>query len=343
MITLSKLFSRERSLFYFYLWNKSDRLGFKKWTNYTIKNSLFLKHGKGDKVTVYYSNEELKKILQAIVIKLKSDKTAFKKYQKALAKEWRVIKPYVGGKKIIKNVEEFKLYYNSLVAWWSVMTVVWYIPDLKKVSEKIKQEALRERSATEKYSSEYNRIFEKFFQKKFPQYRAYLRVIMPAEIFVLQKRSFTKKEVDRLKSRLEGCGLLNNKIYRLSDLSTVLFKQGLKIEKKSEKSVNFINGVVASKGKARGRIFILADKKMIKNFKSGNILVTEMTDPDYLPAMKKAAAVITDEGGIACHAAIVARELKKPCIIGTKIATQILKDGDFVEVDADKGIVKIIK
>ena len=59
-------------------------------------------------------------------------------------------------------------------------------------------------------------------------------------------------------------------------------------------------------------------------------------------AMKKASAIITDEGGIICHAAIASRELKKPCIIGTKIATKILKDGDLVEVDADNGIVGIL-
>jgi pyruvate,water dikinase len=59
--------------------------------------------------------------------------------------------------------------------------------------------------------------------------------------------------------------------------------------------------------------------------------------------MQKAAAFVTDEGGLTCHAAIVAREMKKPCIIGTKIATKVLKDGDMVEVDANKGIVKILK
>ena len=68
-----------------------------------------------------------------------------------------------------------------------------------------------------------------------------------------------------------------------------------------------------------------------------------MIKPDYLSAMKKAVAFVTDEGGITCHAAIVARELNRPCIIGTKIATKVLKDGDEVEVDADKGVVKILK
>lgn len=68
-----------------------------------------------------------------------------------------------------------------------------------------------------------------------------------------------------------------------------------------------------------------------------------MTTPDYIQLIKKSSAIITDEGGLLCHAAIVAREFKKPCVIGTKIATKILKDGDLVEVDANKGIVKILK
>ncbi|MBU3965123.1 hypothetical protein KKA96_01965, partial [Patescibacteria group bacterium] len=68
-----------------------------------------------------------------------------------------------------------------------------------------------------------------------------------------------------------------------------------------------------------------------------------MTRPEHLMGMKKAGAIITDDGGITCHAAIIARELGIPCIIGTKIATKVLKDGDLAEVDADKGVVKIIK
>jgi pyruvate,water dikinase len=59
--------------------------------------------------------------------------------------------------------------------------------------------------------------------------------------------------------------------------------------------------------------------------------------------MQKAAAFVTDEGGLGCHAAIISRELKKPCIVGTKIATKVLKDGNLVVVDANKGTVKILK
>lgn len=107
--------------------------------------------------------------------------------------------------------------------------------------------------------------------------------------------------------------------------------------------VKEIRGQVAYKGKVTGRVRIVKNKPQMHEVKEGDILVSPMTTPDFLPAMEKAAAFVTNEGGIICHAAIVAREMKKPCVIGTKIATKILKDGDMVEVDAEKGVVRIIK
>jgi pyruvate,water dikinase len=80
----------------------------------------------------------------------------------------------------------------------------------------------------------------------------------------------------------------------------------------------------------------------MKKFNKGEIVISINTNPSLLPILREANAIITDEGGIMCHAAIVSRELKKPCIIGTKIATQVLKDGDLVEVDANEGVVRIL-
>lgn len=101
-------------------------------------------------------------------------------------------------------------------------------------------------------------------------------------------------------------------------------------------------GMVASKGMAQGTVRVIADPHSLEaaRMQEGEILVTGMTRPEFLPLMKKAGAIVTDEGGISCHAAIVARELQKPCIIGTKNATEIFKTGDEVEVDAEKGIVR---
>ena len=104
-----------------------------------------------------------------------------------------------------------------------------------------------------------------------------------------------------------------------------------------------LKGQVGNKGYQKGVVRIMKRKEQIPDAQEGDIIVSTMTTPDFIPAMKKAGAIITDEGGITCHAAIVARELNKPCVIGTKFATQILKDGDLVEVDADNGIVKILE
>ena len=70
--------------------------------------------------------------------------------------------------------------------------------------------------------------------------------------------------------------------------------------------------------------------------------MTSMTTTNMVPLIRHAAAIVTDEGGITCHAAIISRELKIPCVVGTQIATKVLKNGDRVEVDADNGTVKII-
>ena len=113
----------------------------------------------------------------------------------------------------------------------------------------------------------------------------------------------------------------------------------LKVENNLE-----ISGVCSSSGNAIGMVKICSGaKEALEKIRKGDILVCGMTLPDYVPAMRKAAAIVTDEGGITCHAAIVARELKIPCITSAKIATQTLKDGMIVEVDADHSIVRIIK
>ncbi|MFA7662663.1 MAG: PEP/pyruvate-binding domain-containing protein, partial [Patescibacteria group bacterium] len=106
---------------------------------------------------------------------------------------------------------------------------------------------------------------------------------------------------------------------------------------------NELRGTVARKGKVTGKVKIILDSESNKDFKVGEILVTSMTRPEFVFLMKKSAAIITNEGGISCHAAIISRELNIPCIIGTKIATQVLKDGDLVEVDADNGVVRILE
>lgn len=106
---------------------------------------------------------------------------------------------------------------------------------------------------------------------------------------------------------------------------------------------NEIKGQTACRGVVVAKVHVIKSKIEFKKFKNKEILVVPSTTPDYVPIMKKAAAIITDEGGLTCHAAIMSRELSIPCIIGTKIGTKVLHDGDLVEVDAGKGVIKILK
>lgn len=118
----------------------------------------------------------------------------------------------------------------------------------------------------------------------------------------------------------------------------------LKIDDFEEKVENpsVVHGLVASSGTARGKVRVVIMHTDIAKVKIGEILVTNNTTPDYVPAMRKAAAIVTEQGGITSHAALVSRELGVPCVIGTKIVTKIFKTGDRVEVDANKGIIRRI-
>lgn len=147
------------------------------------------------------------------------------------------------------------------------------------------------------------------------------------------------QELKKRKKMYAAIGLKN--YYEIfSDKKTCQKLKNLVAEKKIE---NAIKGMVAFSGLVQGRVKLVLTGEDIKKVKRGDIMVAVMTFPNFVPAMEKAAAFVTDEGGILCHAAIVSREMKKPCVIGTKIATKVLKDGDWVEVDAIKGTVRLIK
>jgi phosphohistidine swiveling domain-containing protein len=127
------------------------------------------------------------------------------------------------------------------------------------------------------------------------------------------------------------------------DLSEELVSDVRKVAQHKIEEEIMIKGSVANRGKVNGFARIITGSRDAGNMKKGEILIASMTRPDFMIAIKRAAAIATDEGGVACHAAIISREFGIPCIVGTKIATKVIKDGDLIEVDAEKGIVKIIE
>ncbi|MFH1275902.1 MAG: PEP-utilizing enzyme [Candidatus Woesearchaeota archaeon] len=164
-------------------------------------------------------------------------------------------------------------------------------------------------------------------------------------IQMLKEQSYIPS-LEELKARSKGYIYFLDEVYVGITLKDFFSKHNLiSSEEKIDKNITSIKGTVAAKGKelVQGKVQIILHKDQIKEFKAGNVLVTIMTNPFFLSAIKRASAIITDEGGLTCHAAITARELGIPTIIGTKIATKVLKEGDLVEVDTVKGIIKKIK
>ncbi len=113
--------------------------------------------------------------------------------------------------------------------------------------------------------------------------------------------------------------------------------------------INELRGAIANQGKIIGVAKILYAnnieqlREMRQSFQKGDILITQMTQPNVMDIASRAGAIVTEEGGMLSHAAIIAREFGIPCIVGTEIATKVFKDGDLVEVDADKGVVRKIR
>jgi phosphoenolpyruvate synthase/pyruvate phosphate dikinase len=201
-----------------------------------------------------------------------------------------------------------------------------------------------ERKKSTYWMTHYASLLMKEIGRRFGGYKLeHLRYMIYPEILSLFTRNpvVSKKEA---KERYLGCAyyqkgnfyeIISGKEYK--NFYESVFGKERKLE------VNDFRGLTASSGKATGRVKVVKSVQEVGKVQKGDILVAVMTRPDYIVAIKKAAAIVTDEGGITCHAAIVAREIGIPCIIGTKIATKVLSDGDLVEVNANHAAVKILK
>jgi phosphoenolpyruvate synthase/pyruvate phosphate dikinase len=159
-----------------------------------------------------------------------------------------------------------------------------------------------------------------------------------------------RMEMDAIKKRRGGFALLmkNEKIKILTteenEIRKIAKKEGVfEVVFGIPEILDELKGAVACPGKVRGKAVVVQKVEDLSQLKKGDILITYMTTMEYTRAFHTAGAIVTDEGGMFCHAAIVAREFNVPCIVGTKKATKVFKTGDLVEVDATKGIVRKVK
>ena len=267
------------------------------------------------------------------------------KITKNLKAQVDIILPF--EKKYIKNkisIEIYKKFWEMVVAYYHPHINVKYIVDyLDKYSLK---KLLPSFESARLYAEPVFELSEKFvynFAKQVSKQSGY-----PSELIL----SLTKKELydyfsgSALPDKKELLQRYNNSALVFDETRSQIFVNSelKKIEKIifGEQSDTTLTGVSAFPGKVTAIARVINDPKKGSTLKSGEILISGMTRPEFLPIMKRASAFVTDSGGVLCHAAIVAREMKKPCITGTKLATKVFKDGDLVEVDADKGIVRKI-
>ncbi len=193
-----------------------------------------------------------------------------------------------------------------------------------------------------KFSYTWHFIFERI-SEQFLINTEDLGYLTVEEITLLLKENCFPK--DLVKKRKEfGCVVTSDKENRVIVINNILPEYNTIIQEIDEQlSPEEVKGQIAYPGRVIGPVRIMHTYHDIKKVEIGDILIANTTHPNYLPAMQKAAAFITNEGGVVSHAAIVAREMKKPCIVGTKNATKVFNNHDLVEVDANKGTVRKIE
>jgi phosphohistidine swiveling domain-containing protein len=187
--------------------------------------------------------------------------------------------------------------------------------------------------------------YEKFFDvlsKKLDIEKKLFFNMNPFEIEeLLEGKSISLEE---LKKREKDCIFCykKNKITLVYDNEAKKILKSMIFESPKE-NLTELKGTPVCAGFVKGKAKIIESIDDLKKMQKGDILISHITYPNLMPGMKKAAAIVTNVGGLISHAAIVAREMNIPCVVGTKFATKVFKDGDLVEVDADKGIVRKIK
>jgi phosphohistidine swiveling domain-containing protein len=289
------------------------------------------------------------------------DKKAFDLYQEELEKFCRVFEAFfkkeIRGKKYIdkKTLKQFFTYTIKLCKDYTKMNVEFTD----------KAYSLRETDSVIKRNlnkvSKFKDVIRSFMNKVLFEEDGYT-----SQLFKILKKQFqlkslsiddlTQKEILSLygkkrnfkEAKQRQIAFVNNYNRRIIDQGT-LAKRMIKLFKNSKSEVKVLKGISASLGKIVGKVKLINVNyknlkqlnKEIAKMNKGDVLVAETTAPELMVACEKASAIVTDTGGLLSHAAIVSREFKIPCVVGTGIATKVFKDGDFVEVDANKG--KIIK
>ena len=336
MITkYSKEFARNSSLFQVVAYTEFAKRPASEFSiEFDAGHPLFIYTGKR-LVNIYYPPNELKQIFGKFG-QIMADSNYFEKVEKKFFQVIEGIKPYFEKTKTVDNLAQLKQLYELNLDFMYGESAFWVAPLVPTLGEMQRNRALEIREETQELTSLRDELLDHNLSQLFPEMGKLVHWLLPSSVFCKKPVNDLKKEAQKYQ---QGFVYFQNKIYA-GKPGDILSQLRIKIEEdSSSKEKNKLKGQTASPGKAKGAAKIVLTNKDLGKVKEGDILVSPMTRPDFLPAMKLASALVTDEGGITCHAAIGAREMRKPCVIGTRIASEVIKDGDIIEVDAERGIV----
>lgn len=257
-----------------------------------------------------------------------------KTMEKETLKRWEKIKEIIESESALDK-EEFKIFLENVKDAWPWLECMFWMAEYYEKNNKPLDDVIKVRKETEYFAPGLFATIRNSIKKILPKYKKYADVLLLEEVL-----SGKVPEEKILEKRMRGLFYTNNKLY--DNLEEVTKEFNIELEKHNQDGSE-LKGQTVYKGLVKGKVRIIERREQISEFKQGEILVASTTTPDYLPAMKKAGAVISEHGGAVCHAAITSRELKIPCVVGVRGATKLLKDGDEVEVNANQGIVKLIK
>lgn len=313
-----------------HVWFSDDAIGhFEKLTGVRMISFTWMKDGLHHQAFFKDSADKLKNI---------TNEDSEKKIIRDYYEQARLAENFLQGDTDLKELEKFISDINqqfsktTMPAWYAALLDLWYpLPE----QEKQRKEQFGE------LRNHCGRLHERFKQKMKEVYGN------AAQILHTEYDTIKVNFPENITCALQGSALrnVNSKMvvttnlfgrYGLfdGDKANELKAQYWKAQEKQSK------GLVACTGVARGKVKIVLSEREFSKFNKGDVLVCFQTMINYVPIMEKAAAIVTEFGGLTSHAVIVSREMKKPCIVGISDVTEKFQDGDFIEVDAQKGFVR---
>ena len=328
-----KVISREKTIIETEIYYQGEYEGIKSLTkNLYYFKPLFIYDKEKEITNVYYNDTALEEDPKTIYYYMQKDiKKTKELYNKALS-SCKYLNMIVDNEESDFNYKEFIKNMLIIYPFTSLGNLAGYF---ENISSELKELLIDFRNNYDYILYKANEYLHNKAKKILPkEYQEHIKFLFIEEVFQNKMPS-----LDLKKKKKNGYIFFDNNLELVDNIPLWLERKNIVI--KSQQDGKIIKGSVAYSGKKTGKVCQIYTKEDFKKFEKGDILVTTMTTPKFTPILKLAGAIVTDEGGITCHAAIIARELKIPCIIGCKNATEILKNDMIVEVNANEGIINI--